>query len=541
MYLKVMTRRKFLQYGSVGAAAAVGSGHRRSDPIQGFDVPAFELEEASIAVLQEAMTSGRWTAQSITRMYLARIGALDRQGPALHQILETNPDALEIAERLDRERSDGRVRGPMHGIPVLLKDNIGTADQMETAAGSLALLGSRPSRDAFLVERLRAAGAIVLGKTNLSEWANFRSTQSSSGWSGRGGQGKNPYALDRSPCGSSSGSGAATAANFTAVAIGTETDGSVVCPSAANGLVGIKPTVGLVSRSGIIPLAHSQDTAGPMARTVTDAAILLSVMVGSDPNDAVTAAARERGVADYTRFLDPNGLRGARIGVPRERFYGYSPEADRVMEDAIAAMKQAGAVIVDPADIPTAGKFGDQEFEVLLYEFKADLNAYLAGLGPDAPVRSLEELIAFNEQHADRELRYFGQEILLSAQEKGPLSDPAYGEALEQSKRLAGPEGIDAVMDEHRLDALVAPTGAPAWTVDLVNGDHYLGGSSGPAAVSGYANITVPAGYSFGLPVGISFIGRAFGEPTLLKLAYAFEQATAVRRAPRFRAHAEWT
>ncbi|HEX9729580.1 MAG TPA: amidase [Gemmatimonadales bacterium] len=547
MHPSAIPRRDFLRYAAAGGAATVFNPARAvAEPRAqagepAFDVPAFELEELTIADLQRGMASGRWTAVQITEAYLSRIETLDRSGPQLNQVLQTNPRALEIATRLDRERRDGQVRGPMHGIPVLIKDNIDTADDMLTTAGSLALMGSRPSRDAFIVDRLRAAGAIILGKTNLSEWANFRSTQSSSGWSGRGGQGKNPYALDRSPCGSSAGSGAATSANFAAIGIGTETDGSIVCPSATNGVVGIKPTIGLVSRSGIIPIAHSQDTAGPMARTVRDAALLLDVLAGEDPRDAGTRGMQGRIETDYTRFLDPDGLRGARIGVLRQGFAGYSPEADGVLADAIMAMTDAGAVVIDPTAFPTAGQYGNDEFEVLLYEFKADLNAYLTSRGPAEPSKTLADLIAFNERHADQELRYFGQEIFLSAEEKGPLTDQAYREALERSKRLAGPEGIDAAMDEQQLDALVAVTGSPAWTVDLVNGDHFLGASSGPAAVSGYANITVPAGYRFGLPVGISFIGRAFAEPTLLKLASGFERVTQVRRAPTFRAHAAWT
>ncbi len=449
-------------------------------------------------------------------------------------MLELNPDALEIADRLDAERRSKGARGPLHGIPVIVKDNIDTADKMMTTAGSYALLGSRPVRDAFLVERLRAAGAIILGKANLSEWANFRGSNSSSGWSGRGGQGKNPYVLDRNPCGSSSGSGASVSANYCAGAVGTETNGSIVCPSSANSVVGIKPTVGLVSRAGIIPIAHSQDTAGPMARTVADAAALLSAMTGVDERDPATRESRGHVQADYTRFLDPDGLRGARIGLPRERYFGFSAEADRIMEEAIQALRDAGAEIIDPADIPNASEINRPSYQVLLYEFKADLNTYLAGLGPSAPVKTLEEIIAFNEAHHDLELRYFGQERMLAAQEKGPLTEHEYLESLEKATRFAGPEGIDAIMDEHRLDALAAPTGSPPWPIDLVNGDHYMGGSSSPAAIAGYPNISLPAGYVFGLPVGISFFGRAWSEPALIRIAYAFEQTTQVRRPPRF-------
>jgi amidase len=482
------------------------------------------------------MARGRWTSVSLCERYLARIGRLDRRGPMLRALLETNPDALAIARGLDAERRGGKVRGPLHGIPVLLKDNIDTADQMTNTAGSLALEGSRPKQDAFVTERLRAAGAVIIGKANLSEWANFRSTHSSSGWSGRGGQCRNPYVLDRSPCGSSSGTAAAIAANLCAVGVGSETDGSVVCPSAATALVGIKPTLGLVSRAGIIPIAHSQDTAGPMCRTVTDAAILLGAMVGPDPRDPITQTAQ--GVVDYARGLDPNALRGARIGVARAKLMGYSAATDRVIELALAVLKAQGALLIDPADIPHVGEYDDSEFTVLLYEFKADLEAYLATLGPTAP-RSLGALIAFNESQRDREMPYFGQEIFTMAQAKGPLTEPAYTAALAKNQRLSRAEGIDAVMDQHRLDAIVAPTGNPAWPIDLVNGDHFLGGSSTPAAVAGYPHITVPAGFVRGLPVGLSFIGRAWSEALLIRLAFAYEQATQHRRPPAFRPTAD--
>jgi amidase len=531
MHRNELNRREFLRFGAAGGLLALAG---EAPPPAPAALPAFELEEATLEQLQEAMRSGRHTAASLARAYLERIEALDRQGPALRHMLDLNPDALEVADRLDRERAAGRVRGPLHGIPVLLKDNIDTADRMTTTAGSLALEGSIPSRDSFVAQRLREAGAVLLGKTNLSEWANFRSTRSSSGWSARGGQGRNPYAPDRSACGSSSGSGGAIAASYAAVAVGTETDGSVTCPAALCSLVGIKPTLGLVSRAGIIPIAHSQDTAGPMARTVADAAILLGALAGPDPRDPITAAARERGQADYTRFLDPEGLRGARIGVARKGLFGYSPEADRVAEEALEAMRRAGAVIVDPADVPHVGEYGDSEFTVLLYEFKHDLNEYLRGLGPGAPIRSLRDAIEFNERNREREMPFFGQEIFYMAEEKGPLTEKEYLDALARNQRLAGPEGIDRVMREHRLDALVAPTTSPAWTIDLVNGDHYLGSASTPAAVAGYPHVTVPAGYSHGLPVGLSFFGRAWSEPTLIRLAYAFEQATRVRVPPRF-------
>ena len=405
---------------------------------------------------------------------------------------------------------------------------------MTTTAGSLALAGSIPLQDAFIAAKLRAAGAILLGKTNLSEWANFRSSHSSSGWSGRGGQAKNPYVLDRNPCGSSSGSGGAVAANLCAGAIGTETDGSIVCPSSANGIVGIKPTLGLVSRAGIIPIAHSQDTSGPMARTVRDAAIILNALAGIDPRDPATSASHSRGQVDYTRSLDPNGLRGARIGVARTKFFGYSDVTDKVINDAIDAMKAQGAVIVDPANIATAGKFDDSEFDVLLYEFKADLNNYLASLGPKAPVRTLADIIAFNEQHKDTSMPWFGQEIMIQAQAKGPLTEKKYRDGLAKDLKMSRTDGIDATMNKYKLDAIVAPTGSPAWVTDLVNGDHFSGASSTPAAVAGYPNINVPAGFSHHLPIGISFFGRAYSEPTLIKLAYAYEQATKHRRAPQF-------
>jgi len=484
--------------------------------------------------LQEGMASGQWTAEEITGMYLRRIEAIDGSGPTLRSIIETNPDALAAARELDEERAAGRVRGPLHGIPVLVKDNVGTADRMTTTAGSLALEGSIPPQDSFVARRLREGGAIILGKANLSEWANFRSTNASSGWSGRGGQCRNPYALHRNPCGSSAGSGAAVSAGLAALAIGTETNGSIVCPSSACGVVGIKPTVGLWSRSVIIPISHTQDTAGPMTRTVRDGAVLLGALTGVDPRDPATAASRGNAHGDYTKFLDPNGLRGARIGVVRDLF-GFSDKVDALMEDAIQAMRDAGATIVDEVEIPNQDRIGPRGFDVMLYEFKADLNAYLEALGPGAPIATLEDAIRFNEEHRDREMPYFGQEIFEMAQEKGPLTDQAYLDALDAVKRFSGPEGIDAAMDQHGVDALVAPTGGPAWTIDLVNGDHYGGGSSGPAARSGYPNITVPAGHVMGLPVGMSFFGRRWSEPVLLRLTYAFEQATNHRTTPEFR------
>jgi amidase len=497
------------------------------------DAGRFELDELTVAQLQDAMASGRYTSRRLVELYAARIEQIDRKGPTLRSVIEMNPDALSIADTLDVERKAGNLRGPLHGIPVLIKDNIDTADRMMTTAGSLALEGASAPRDAFVVERLRAAGLVILGKTNLSEWANFRSTRSTSGWSGRGGQVRNPYVLDRNPCGSSSGTGVAIAATLAAVGVGTETDGSVVCPSSASGLVGIKPTVGLVSRAGIIPISRTQDTAGPMARTVADAAALLTVMAGVDPRDAATKASA-RQAQDYTKALDARALAGARIGVARTRYFGYSPKTDALVDRAIAAMKAQGAIIVDPADIPTASQLDDCELEVLLFEFKTDLNAYLASRGGTAKVKSLEELIAFNETARDREMPYFGQELLEMAQKKGTLSAPAYRQALRTCRTRARALGIDAVMKKHRLDAIVAPTGSPAWPIDLVNGDHFIGASSTPAAIAGYPNITVPAGDVQGLPVGISFFGSAWTESRLIGLAYAFEQATKHRRPPAF-------
>jgi amidase len=541
-----MDRRDFVRLGAIAGAMAVRgkplaaealTDREASEALRAgrrFSVAPFELEEATLSELQAGMAAGRMTARSITQLYLDRIAALNLNGPALRHVLETNPDALSLADSLDQERKAGKVRGPLHGIPILLKDNIDTADRMTTTAGSLAMAGSIPLQDAFIAAKLRAGGAILLGKTNLSEWASFRSTHSSSGWSGRGGQAKNPYVLDRNPCGSSSGSGGAVSANLCAAAIGTETDGSIVCPSSANGIVGIKPTLGLVSRAGIIPIAHSQDTSGPMARTVRDAATILNVLAGIDPRDPATAAGHSRGQLDYTRYLDPNGLRGARIGVARTKFFGYSDVTDKVINDAIEGMKAQGAVIVDPANIVTAGKFDDSEFDVLLYEFKADLNKYLAALGPKAPVRTLADIIAFNDQHKDTSMPWFAQEIMIQAQAKGPLTEKKYRDALAKDLKMSRTDGIDATMNKYKLDAIVAPTGSPAWVTDLVNGDHSSGASSTPAAVAGYPNINVPAGFSHNLPIGISFFGRAYSEPTLIKFAYAYEQATKHRRAPTF-------
>lgn len=501
------------------------------------DRPFAEIEEVSIPELQRRMAEGRLTCRRLVEMYLARIEALDGQGPALRSVIETNPDALEIADALDRERAERGARGPLHGIPVLLKDNIDTADRMQTTAGSLALVGARHTQDAFVAQRLREAGAVLLGKANMSEWANFRSTHSSSGWSGRGGQARNPYALDRSPIGSSSGSAVAVAASLCAAALGTETDGSIISPASANGVVGIKPTVGLTSRVGVVPISHSQDTTGPFGRTVADAAALLTVIAGSDPRDTATSGA-DAHRADYTAALDKDALRGARIGVARASYFGYNPKSDALAEAAIAVLRQQGAEIVDPADVPTAKQMGESEAEmtVLLYEFKADLNAYLAALGPDAPIASLADLIAFDEAHRDKELPYFGHEILLMAEAKGPLTEEAYTTALAECRTMAREQGIDAVLREHRLDALVMPTTSPAWKIDLINGDFSAGGSSQPAALAGYPAVSVPMGNAFGLPVGLTFMGTAFAEARLIALAYAFEQAVQGRSAPTYAA-----
>jgi amidase len=545
-----MKRRKFLQATALGCTLAITKpasilaveGHV-ADIVPEHPVwPAkdFELDEFTISDLQEGMRSGKFSGRSIAKKYLERIDDIDKSGPAINSVIELNPDALSIAESLDRERKERGPRGPLHGIPILIKDNIDTADRMMTTAGSLALVGSRPAQDAFVAKKLRNAGAVILGKTNLSEWANFRSSHSSSGWSGRGGQTRNPYSSDRNPCGSSSGSGAAVSANLSGSAIGTETDGSVVCPSSANSLVGIKPTVGLVSRAGIIPIAHSQDTAGPMTRTVRDAAILLGALTGVDARDLITRTSQGHSHTDYTQFLDANGLKGARLGVAR-KYFGFNDRVDKLMNDHIAEMKRLGAVIIDPADIPTSGKFDDSELEVLLYEFKTDLNAYLAGLGTRTPVHSLKDIIDFNEKNREKEMPYFGQDLLVKAEAKGPLTDKKYLRALQKNHLLSRTQGIDFIISKHRLDALIAATGGPAWPTDWANGDHFSGGYSSASAVAGYPHITVPAGFVFGLPVGISFFGAAWTEPKLIKFAYAFEQATKARRPPKFMTGADFS
>lgn len=529
-----LSRRKFLGSAAVVGAASLAAPAFARPRLQQSPagVKPFELDEVTVTELQDGMKSGKFTARSIAQKYLDRIAEIDKQGPAINAIIELNPDALSIADALDAERKTKGPRGALHGIPVLIKDNIGTADRMMTTAGSLALSGFTPTKDSGVARRLRESGAVILGKTNLSEWANFRSSHSSSGWSGRGGQTNNPYATDRNPCGSSSGSGAAASANLAAITVGTETDGSIVCPSSANGVVGIKPTVGLVSRAGIIPISHSQDTAGPICRTVADAAALLSALAGVDSDDASTQSPSRKASSDYTKFLDSGGLRGARIGVVRKLF-DFSEKLVPVMKAALDAMKSEGAVLVDPVEIDSLGKFDDSENIVLQYEFKADLNKYLAQFS-NAPVHSLKEIIEFNERNHDKELLYFGQDIMVQCQARGPLTDKAYLDALAKNHRLARQQGIDAVMDQHKLDALIAPTAGPSWLTDLVNGDHDTGGSSSLAAVAGYPNINVPAGFIFGLPVGISFFGCAWSEPTLIKIAYGFEQATHFRKPPRF-------
>jgi amidase len=540
-----MNRRRFLGRTAVGSAALL-TGHiacRPDAPPETAPEPRatgnepFELHEATVSDLQEGMASGRLTARSITELYLARIEAIDRGGPELRSIIETNPDALEIADRLDAERKSGQVRGPLHGIPVALKDNIDTHDKMTTTAGSLALEGSIPPRDSFVAQKLREAGAILIAKANMSEWAYWRGFEATSGWSARGGQCRNPYALDRNPCGSSSGSGVAASANLAALTVGTETGGSIMCPSSINGIAGIKPTVGLWSRAGIIPISHSQDTAGPMTRTVRDAAILLGGACGVDPLDSATAASEGKFHTDYTTFLDPTGLKGARLGIARN-FPGFNQRVLALLDEAIENMRAAGATIIDPANLPhmdSGDIFDELPVLVLNYEFKANINKYLESLGPGAPVKNLTEIIAFNEANRDREMPFFGQQRLIASEETQGLTDPAYLKAVQTIQRYTRSQGIDALMDQHQLDAIVAPTGGPAWLTDHIVGDRFDGGfSAAPAAIAGYPDITVPMGNVSGLPIGISFFGRAWSEPTLLKIAYAYEQATKRRQPPKF-------
>jgi len=495
--------------------------------------PTVDVVELSATDARARMASGELTSVALAQAYLDRIAKIDDAGPTLGAVIEINPQAVADATALDAERKAGKLRGPLHGIPVLIKDNIDSADRMQTTAGSLALVGKPAPRDAFIVQRLREAGAVLLGKTNLSEWANFRSTRSTSGWSGRGGQTRHPFVIDRNPCGSSSGTGTAISANLAAVGIGTETDGSIICPSSICGLVGIKPTVGLWSRSGIIPISSSQDTAGPMARSVSDAAALLGALTGVDSRDGVTADSAGKSVADYTTFLNAKSLQGARIGVARN-MAGFHPMTDAAFERAIESLRKAGAVIVDPANVPTVGKYDEAELDVLLYEFKAGVNAYLAERGSTVLVRTMDDVIAFNRANAGAEMPYFGQEQMERAQSMGSLDDAKYRDAVATCRRLSRDEGLDAIMAQHSLDAIVAPSNGPSWPTDLINGDRYSGGNSSVAAVAGYPSITVPMGFAEVLPLGLSFIGRAWSEGRLIGLAYAFEQATKARRAPRF-------
>ncbi len=540
-----MKRRNFLRNTILGSVSLpvltlnscanekAGSNNEQSTPSGDFQ-DNFEFNEATVTDLQEKMDKGELTAKALVEKYLARIEAIDKGGPGLNSVIEINPDAISIAEQLDQERQNGQVRGPLHGIPIMIKDNIDTADKMMTTAGALALAGNIAQQDAFIVAQLREAGAVLLGKTNLSEWANFRSTRSSSGWSSRGGQVKNPYVLDRNPCGSSSGSGAAASANLATLTIGTETNGSIVCPSSNNGIVGIKPTVGLWSRSGIIPISHTQDTAGPMTRTVRDGAILLGPLTGVDPRDEITQQSEGKAYSDYTQFLDSEGLNGTRIGLIKS-FMGFHEGVDEALEKAFELMKSKGATIIDIDSVEEWRGIGGAGYQVLLYEFKDGVNKYLENANPDSGVKTVADVIAFNKENSAQAMPYFKQEILEAAQEKGDLNSSEYLEAVkttvEQSRK-----GIDRLLEENQLDALIGPTGGPAWCTDLINGDHFGGGSSSPAARAGYPNITVPVGNVNGLPFGISFFGTAFSEPVLLKIAYAYEQASKHRMAPSFRA-----
>jgi amidase len=528
-----MKRRDFVRLGvSAGVVAGAAAGMAQAAGAANAQAGATaSILDAGVREQQAQMAAGKLSSKSLVQQYLARIAAIDKAGPRINAVIELNPDALAIAEELDRERKGGKLRGPLHGIPVLIKDNIATLDAMSTTAGSLALAGVRASKDAFVVQKLRQAGAVIIGKTNLSEWANMRSTHSVSGWSGRGGQTRNPYALDRNTSGSSAGSGAAAAAALATLTIGTETDGSIVSPSSTCGIVGIKPTLGLVSRSGIIPIAHSQDTAGPMTRTVSDAALLLGAIAGVDANDAATRDGQGK-AADYAAALRTDGLRGKRIGVARN-FFGSSPAIDALIEKELAVLKAQGAVLVD-VQVPNVDKYGDSELEVLLAEFRPDLESYLRDYAAHAPVKSMADIIAFNEKNAGRELQHFGQEHLIAAQKKPGLEDKTYRDALANNLRYSREEGIDKILKEEKLDALVAPTGGTAWLTDYINGDHYGGSFSSPAAVAGYPHVTVPAGYVQGLPVGISFVGTAWTEASLIGMAYAYEQASQRRRPPVF-------
>jgi amidase len=530
------TRREFLKTGGMLAAGMSMAPLLSSCATVGALAPITNVEELGVAEIQAAIKAGRLDSESLVKMYLARIDTVDRNGPGLRSVQEVNPDAIPIARALDEERKAGRSRGPLHGIPVLLKDNIATADKMETTAGTLALVGARPREDSTIAQRLRQSGAVILGKASMSEWAYFKSTPGSSGWSARSGQARNPYALNRTPCGSSSGSAIAVAASLVTVSIGTETDGSIICPAGVNGVVGIKPTVGLTSRAGVIPISVTQDTVGPFGRTVADAAAVLGALVGVDQRDPATQASFGKAQTDYLKYLELNGLRGARLGVPRDGYFGYSPKADAIVNQAIEVLRQGGATIVDPVKIPNFDRAAltSAELVVLLYEFKAGVNAYLASVAPGAQVRTLDDVIEFNKRNTHENMPYFGQELLVRAQAKGDLSEAEYLEALEKCRRLAGKEGMDAIMDELSLDALIAPTTTPAWPVDLVNGDQFRGSSAKSAALVGYPLVSVPAGFAQGLPVGITFMGRAWSEPTLIKLAYAFEQASKARRPPQY-------
>jgi amidase len=527
-----MDRRHFVRLGLAATSVAGASSSAAASAASRATAPAASaILDAGVLEQRAQMQAGKLNSHSLVSQYLARIAAIDKRGPHLNSVIELNPDALKIALEMDRERAAKKVRGPLHGIPVLLKDNIATADKMSTSAGSLALAGVRATRDAHVAAQLRAAGAVIIGKTNLSEWANMRSTHSVSGWSGRGGLTRNPYALDRNTSGSSSGSGAAIAASLATLAVGTETDGSIVSPASTCGLVGIKPTLGLVSRSGIIPIAHSQDTAGPMTRTVTDAALMLAALAGVDANDPITSDGAGKSV-NYAAALVKDGLKGMRLGVARN-FFGSGDGVDAVIEKALAVLAAQGAILVD-VKVPNIDKYGDSETEVLLYEFKPGLEAYLAGYAPHAPIKNMADLVAFNVRHSDKEMPFFAQEHLVKSQAKAGLGEKEYTDALANNHRYSRDEGIDQIMKEHRLDALVAPTGGPAWLTDFINGDHYGGSFSSPAAVAGYPHITVPAGYTNGLPVGLSFVGGAFSEAALIRMAYAYEQATLHRRAPCF-------
>ena len=529
-----MKRRSFIQLTALGTAvplislnSCVSDNSSEDKELRGSS--KFVLEEVTVSDLQKSMENGEYTSRKICELYLERIKEIDQADGGLKSVLELNPDALSIADNLDKERDAGKVRGPLHGIPIMVKDNIDTADKMMTTAGALALVGNIASSDAFIIKKLRDAGAVLLGKTNLSEWANFRSTRSSSGWSGRGRQTSNPYALDRNPCGSSAGSGAAVSANLCAITIGTETNGSIVCPASTNGVVGIKPTVGLWGRSGIIPISETQDTAGPMARTVADAVALLGPLTGADPRDERTNESEGKNFTNYTQFLNNDGLQGKRLGVMRSSF-GFHEKVDKIMEEAIAVLEQAGATIVDPVEIKTRREYGNSGYQLMLYEFKDGVNKYLSSA--NATVKTLAEVIAFNKEHADESMPYFEQEILEEAEEKGDLNSKEYKEALTKVLSLSREKGIDATLAEHNIDAIIAPTGGPSWPIDVINGDHFGGGSSSPAARAGYPNITVPAGYVFGLPVGMSFFAGAYKEPELIAMAYAFEQASKIRIAP---------